>query len=60
VAGLFLGSSYLGESSAQASGGHANRLIETRESLSEVVADNAKEILYGLERVKDQLEDLIP
>jgi hypothetical protein len=63
VTGLFLGSSYLGESSAQASdgrSGHVARLIETRESLSDAVVDNGREILYGLERVKDELEDLLP
>ena len=63
VTGLFVGSSYLGESSAQASdgrNGHVARLIETRESLSDSVVDHGREILYGLERVKHELEDLIP
>lgn len=61
--GLFLGSSYLGESSAQASEGQnqkVGRMIEARESLSDAVVDHGREILYGLERVKDELEDLIP
>lgn len=63
VTGLFLGSSYLGESSAQASdgqNGHVARMIEARESFTDAVVGNGREILYGLERVKDELEDLIP
>jgi hypothetical protein len=61
--GLFLGSSYLGESSAQASNGrneHVTRMIEARESLTESVIERGREVAYGLERVKDELEDLIP
>jgi hypothetical protein len=58
--GLFLGSSYLGESSAQASDGQAGRLIEMRESISGTLMDNGREIAYGLEHVLDELGDLIP
>jgi hypothetical protein len=61
--GLFLGSSYLGESSAQASdgqNGHVARMIEARETLSETVADRGREIAYGLEHALDELGDLIP
>jgi hypothetical protein len=65
--GLFLGMSYLGESSAQASGsrggtfdGQVERMIEARQTMSEALMDRGREIAYGLERAKDELEDLIP
>jgi hypothetical protein len=65
--GLFLGSSYLGESPAQASAsqsgsfeGQVERMIEARQTMSEALLDRAREIAYGLERAKDELEDLIP
>lgn len=65
--GLFLGASYLGESSAHASGGQSGsfegqveRMIEARQTMSEALMDRAREIAYGLERAKDELEDLIP
>ena len=58
--GLFLGSSYLGESSPQASGGHAGRMIELRESVTGTLAENGREIAYTLEHAVDELEDLIP
>ena len=60
AAGLFLGSSYLGESSTQASGGHAGRLIETRETVTEALAEHGREVAYGVERVVGELADLIP
>jgi hypothetical protein len=67
VTGLFVGSSYLGESSAQASAGQGGsfegqveRMIEARQTLSEALVDRGREIAYGLERAKDELEDLIP
>jgi hypothetical protein len=67
VLGLFLGSSYLGESSTQASAGQSgavgsrmDRMIEARESMSDVLVDRGKEIAYGLEHAKDTIEDLIP
>jgi len=65
--GLFLGLSYLGESSAQASAGQSgsfgskvDRMIEVRQTMSHTLIDQAKEIAYGLERAKDAVEDLIP
>ena len=60
VAGLFLGSSYLGESSSQASGGPAGRLIELREAVAEPVLESGRDVAYGLESAFDQLKDLIP
>jgi hypothetical protein len=60
VTGLFLGSTYLGESSPQASGGPAGRLVELRDSLAEPIADNGREIAYGLESALAELKDLIP
>jgi hypothetical protein len=65
--GLFLASSYLGESSAQASAsqsgsfeGQVERMIEARQAMSDALIDRAHEIAYGLERAKDELEDLTP
>jgi hypothetical protein len=64
--GLLFGASYLGESPAQASSGgrsfegQTQRMVETRQTLSETVIKRAKEVAYGLERAKDELEDLIP
>lgn len=65
--GLFLGSSYLGESSAQASAsqsssfeGQVERMIEARQTMSEALIERGREIAYALERAKDELEDLIP
>jgi hypothetical protein len=65
--GLFVGASYLGESSAQASAGnggsfgsHVERSIETRETVSAALMERGREIAYGLERVADELGDLIP
>ena len=65
--GLFIGSSYLGESSATASNGQGGtfdsqveRMIEARQTLSEALMERGREIAYGLERAKDELEDLIP
>jgi hypothetical protein len=61
--GLFLGSSYLGESSAQASDGrnkHVARMIEARESLSDVVGDRGRDVAYGLESAFDEIRGLIP
>jgi hypothetical protein len=67
VLGLFLGSSYLGESSAQASAGQSgpvgskvDRVIEVRQTMSDTLVDRGKEIVYGLEHAKDAVEDLIP
>jgi hypothetical protein len=60
VAGLFFGSSYLGESSPQASGGQAGRLIEIRESISGTLIENGREVAYGLEHALNELKDLIP
>ena len=67
TAGLVLGSSYLGESPTQASASHnrsfegqVERMIEARRTMSEALVDQAREIAYGLERAKDELEDLIP
>jgi hypothetical protein len=65
--GLFLGSSYLGESSAQASASQSGgfesqveRMIEARQTMSDALIDRGREIAYGLERAKDEVEDLIP
>jgi hypothetical protein len=65
--GLLLGSSYLGESSAQASAsqsgsfeGQVERMIEARQTLSEALIERGREIAYALERAKDEVEDLIP
>lgn len=65
--GLFLGSSYLGESSAQASASQSgafeskvDRMIEVRQTLADTLGDRGKEIVYGLEHAKDAIEDLIP
>ena len=65
--GLFLGSSYLGESSAQASAGQSgsfgskvDRMIEVRQTMSHTLVDQAKEIAYGLEHAKDAVAELIP
>jgi hypothetical protein len=65
--GLFVGASYLGESSAQASagnggsfGGQVERSIEARKTASAELMERAREIAYGLERVKDEIGDLIP
>jgi hypothetical protein len=65
--GLFIGSSYLGESSTQSAGGQSGgfggqveRMIEARQTVSEVLIDRGREIKYGLERAKDELGDLIP
>ncbi|MFL5929754.1 MAG: hypothetical protein ACJ75P_00725 [Gaiellaceae bacterium] len=60
MAGLFLGSSYLGESSPQASGGPAGRLIELREAVAGPLLENGREVAYGLESALDELKDLIP
>lgn len=67
TAGLVLGSSYLGESPTQASAsqnrsfeGQVERMIEARQTMSEALVDQARQIAYGLERAKDELEDLIP
>jgi hypothetical protein len=67
VTGLFIGASYLGESSAQASAGQSGnfegqveRMIEARQTMSEALMERGREIAYGLERAKDELEDLIP
>lgn len=67
AAGLVLGSSYLGESPTQASASHnrsfegqVERMIEARRTMSEALVDQAREIAYGLERAKDELEELIP
>jgi hypothetical protein len=49
VAGLFLGSSYLGESSTQASGGQAGRLVEAREAIAQPLMENGREVAYALE-----------
>ena len=64
--GLFVGSSYLGESaqaSASQSGsfeGQVDRMIAARQSMSDALLERGREIAYGLERAKDELEDLIP
>jgi hypothetical protein len=65
--GLFLGSSYLGESSAQASAsqsgsfeGQVDRMIAARQTMSDALLERGREIAYGLERAKDELGDLIP
>jgi hypothetical protein len=65
--GLLLGASYLGESPTQSSAGQSGsfegqveRLIEARETVSDALVDQAREIGYALERAKDELEDLIP
>jgi hypothetical protein len=60
VAGLFFGSTYLGESSPQASGGPAGRLVELRDSLAEPIAANGREVAFGLESALAELKDLIP
>jgi len=60
VTGLFLGSSYLGESSSQASGGPAGRLIELREAVAEPLLENGRDVAYGLESALEELKDLIP
>jgi hypothetical protein len=67
ASGLFLGASFLGESSATASAGdgggfegQVERMIEARQTMSEALMDRAREIKYGLERAKDEVEDLIP
>jgi hypothetical protein len=60
AAGLFLGSSYLGESSPQASGGPAGRLIELREAVAEPLLENGRDVAYGLESALDELKDVIP
>jgi len=60
VAGLFLGSSYLGESSSQASGGPAERLIELREAVAEPLLENGRDVAYGLESALEELKDLVP
>ena len=61
------GVSYLGESPAQASTTHSgsvegqvSRMIQARQTLSKVLEDRGREIAYGLERAKDELEELIP
>lgn len=61
------GVSYLGESPAQASTtqggsveGQVSRMVEARRTLSHALGDRAREIAYGLERAKDELEELIP
>lgn len=65
--GLFLGASYLGESPAQASAGNSGsfegqveRMIEARQTVSAALMERGREIAYGLERVKDEVGDLIP
>jgi hypothetical protein len=65
--GLFVGSSYLGESSPHAAGGQSGgfegqveRMIEARQTMSEALIDRGRELKYGLERAKDELGDLIP
>lgn len=65
--GLFVASSYLGESPTQASsrpdGGfeaQVERMIAARQTMSKALTDRAREIAHGLERAKDELEDLIP
>jgi hypothetical protein len=67
VLGLLFGSSYLGEASPQASssqgssfGAQIDRMIEARRTVSDTVVDRAHEIAYGLERAKDEVEDVIP
>ena len=60
VAGLFLGSSYLGESSTQASGGQAGRLVEVREAIAQPLMENGREIAYAVEGALIELKDLIP
>jgi hypothetical protein len=60
VAGLFLGSSYLGESSSQASGGQAGRLVEAREAIAQPLLENGREIAYALEGAFNEIRDLIP
>lgn len=65
--GLFLGTSYLGESSAQSAArqsgsfeAQVERTIAARQEMSDALLERAREIAYGLERAKDELEDLIP
>ena len=60
VAGLFVGSSYLGESSTQASGGHAGRLVELREAVAAPIMENGREAAYALEGALEELKGLIP
>jgi hypothetical protein len=60
VMGLFLGSSYLGESSTQASGGHAGRLVELRAAVAAPIMENGREVAYALEGALAELKDLIP
>ena len=35
-------------------------MIEARQTLGDALQDRAPEIAYGLERAKDELEDLLP
>ncbi len=65
--GLFLAASYLGESPTQASAGDSGsiegqveRMVEARQTMSAALMARAHEIAYGLERAKDEVDDLIP
>jgi hypothetical protein len=63
---LFLGLSYLGESSESTSAGgsyegrQVGRLVEARRTVTASVIDQAREVAYGLERAADELGDLVP
>ena len=67
ASGLFLGASFLGESSPTASAGgggafegQVERMIEVRQTMTQGLMDRGREIKYGLERLKDEVEDLVP
>ena len=66
ASGLFLGASFLGESSATASAGgsglegQVERMIEVRQTMTKGLMNRGREIKYGLERAKDEVEELIP
>ena len=65
--GLLFGVTYLAESPTQASAAHngsmeggVSQAVEARQRLTGGLHDRAHEIVYGLERAKDEVAGLIP